>query len=138
MNHVSITGHLTRDPKLKTLSNGTDVCEFSIANNKRWKDNAGNVQEKVSFIDFRAWANTGKTIAKYFAKGSKILIEGKLEQDTWEKDGEKKQRLVVVVDSFEFVDSKKDKQDKPTQQSEPQLKPGQKYVEDDDEQDIPF
>ena len=107
-NRVILMGHLTRDPELKELQNGS-VCNFGIAVNESWKDKSGEKQERVTFVDCTAWNGTGEAIAKYLEKGRAIHIEGRLQQDQWEdKDGQKRSKLKVVVESFQFADSKRD------------------------------
>lgn len=107
-NIVVLDGHLTKDPELKATSTGKKVCSFTVANNKRGKDAGAN------FVDCVAWEGRGETIAKYFNRGSQIVITGRLDQQNWEKDGQKRSKLVVIVDDFSFVGKKEDKEVLPT------------------------
>ncbi len=102
-----MAGHLTRDPELRFLQNQTAICGFSIATNKKWKDQQGNQQEKVCFVECVAWGKRGETINQYFKKGAGILIEGELELDQWDdKDtGQKRSKHKINVQSFSFMGS---------------------------------
>lgn len=107
--NVTMFGNLTRDPETRHFDNGS-VTNFSVAVNRSWKNKVGEKQEKVSFIDCAAWGKTGEAIAQYMTKGKPIIVEGQLEQETWETDGgEKRSKIKVNVDRFHFVpDGKKE------------------------------
>ena len=106
-NRVVLMGNLVKDPELKTTNGGKQVVNFTIAVNRRWNGPEGQESEEVFYIDCEAWSGQAKVISDYFAKGRPILVEGRLKQDRWEKDDKKYSRLVVVVENFHFVDSKK-------------------------------
>ena len=106
-NKVILMGNLTRDPELRTLPNSqTQVCDFSLAANRRWKDAGGTDREEVLFIDCAAFGRTGQTIGESLTKGRPIHIEGHLKFEQWEKDGERRSKIRVVVEQFRFVDAK--------------------------------
>ncbi len=99
-----IVGNLTRDPELRSTSSGAQVCGFSVAVNRSYKDSSGNNQEQVSFIDCSAWGRSGEIIAQYAKKGSGILVSGRIEQRSWEdKEGQKRSRVEIVVEDFNFI-----------------------------------
>lgn len=98
MNRIILLGNLSRDPEVSTTNSGKNNCKFSIAVNDSYS-------EDVNFFDCIAWGNTGDTIARYFKKGRKILIEGRVKIDNYEKDGVKKRSWWVVVEKFYFVNS---------------------------------
>ena len=101
---VIIVGNITRDPELRTTPSGTQVCGFSVAVNRNYKDNSGEQRENVSFFDCSAWGKSGEIIAQYAKKGSGILVSGRLEQRSWEdKEGQKRSRVEIVVEDFNFV-----------------------------------
>lgn len=104
MNIVIIRGNLTRDVELRYLPNGTAIGSFGVAVNRKWKDDAGNQKEEVSFFDVDAWGKTAETIAQWFRKGSPILITGRLKQETWDdkQTGQKRSKVKIVLDRFEF------------------------------------
>ena len=97
MNVVMLMGRMTRDPELKYTSGGKAYANFTLAVQKT-KDDA-------EFIDCVAWEKTAETIAEYFRKGRKILLQGRLNVSSYEQNGEKRKSTKVVVNSFEFVES---------------------------------
>ena len=97
MNVVILMGRMTRDPELKYTSGGKAYTSFTLAVQKT-KDDA-------EFIDCIAWEKTAETIAEYFRKGRKILVQGRLNVSSYEQNGEKRKSTKVVVSSFEFVES---------------------------------
>lgn len=103
-------GNLTRDPELRVTPKGTAICQFSIAINRDWKNDAGEKQTEVTYVDCEAWSKTGETIAKYLTKGRPIFVEGRLKLDQWEdkKSGEKRSRMKILVENFQFLGSKDD------------------------------
>jgi single-strand DNA-binding protein len=105
LNKVMLAGNLTRDPELRHTSGNTAVCSFTVASNLRWKDASGQAKEETTFIDCEAWGAVAETIAKYMSKGKPIFVEGRLRTDEWEdkQTGQKRSKLKVVVDSFQFV-----------------------------------
>jgi single-strand DNA-binding protein len=107
-NKVILMGNLTRDPELRTLPNSqTQVCDFSLAINRRWKDAGGADRDEVLFIDCAAFGKTGQTIGENLTKGRPIHIEGRLRLEQWEQDdGQKRSKIRVVVEQFRFVDRK--------------------------------
>ncbi|MGA2536684.1 MAG: single-stranded DNA-binding protein [Terracidiphilus sp.] len=107
-NKVILMGHLTRDPELKALPNSdTQVCDFALAVNRRWKAGDGSDREEVLFIDCAAFGKIGETIAGSLTKGRPIHIEGRLRLETWEQeDGQRRSKHRVVVEQFRFVDRK--------------------------------
>jgi single-strand DNA-binding protein len=107
-NKVILMGNLTRDPELRTLPNSqTQVCDFSLAVNRRWKDAGGADRDEVLFIDCAAFGKTGQTIGENLTKGRPIHIEGRLRFEQWEQeDGQKRSKIRVVVEQFRFVDRK--------------------------------
>ena len=101
-----IMGNLTRDPELRRTPSGAQVCGFSVAVNRTFKDSSGQQQEAVSFIDCSAWGKAGEIIAQYAKKGSGIMVSGRLDQRSWEdKEGQKRSRVEIVVEDFNFIGS---------------------------------
>jgi single-strand DNA-binding protein len=108
-NKVILMGNLTRDPELRVTPKGTAVCQLGIAVNATYKDKEGNQKEEVTFVDVDVFGRQAEVIAKYMNKGRPILIEGRLKLDSWEsKEGEKRSKLKVVLENFQFVGSKAD------------------------------
>lgn len=105
-NKVILMGNLTRDPELRVTPKGTPVCQIGLAVNEKFKDKDGNAREEVTFVDVDVFGRQAEVIAKYMSKGRPILVEGRLRLDTWEsKEGEKRSKLKVVLDNFQFVGS---------------------------------
>ena len=99
MNKVILCGHLTRDVELRH-GQSTDVARVGIAVNRR--------KEGVDFFNLVAFGKTADFMGKYFGKGSRVLIDGRLQSSTYEKDGVKHTAFDVIVDNVEFADSKRD------------------------------
>ena len=108
INKAILAGNLTRDPELEFLPTQTAVCKFGIAINKRWTGKDGQKNEKVCFVDCKAFGKTAENIAKYFTKGSPIYLEGELDLEQWEKDGKKHSMMKILVNNFQFPTSAKD------------------------------
>jgi len=102
-NKVTLLGNLTRDPELRTTPSGRSVCSFSLAVNRTWNNQQGEKQEDVSFFDCTAWGKAGEIINQYTQKGQALLISGRLNQRTWEQDGQKRSKVDVVVEDFNFI-----------------------------------
>lgn len=96
-------GNLTRDPETRQTPNGQSVTNFALAVNRTWKGQDGSTQEQVSFIDCVAWGRTGEVIAQYMQKGRPILVSGRLDQRSWDQDGQKRSKVEVIVEDFNFV-----------------------------------
>lgn len=106
INRVCLIGRLTRDPELKFTPTNTPIASFSIANNKSWKAQNGEKKENCSFFNCIAWGKTGEIIAQYFKKGQRIIVEGRLQQRSWDdKDGNRRSVVEVVVENFQFLDA---------------------------------
>jgi single-strand DNA-binding protein len=108
-NKVILMGNLTRDPELRVTPKGTAVCQIGLAVNSTYKDKEGNQKEEVTFVDVDVFGRQAEVIAKYMSKGRPILIEGRLKLDSWEsKEGDKRSKLKVVLENFQFVGSRAD------------------------------
>jgi len=102
-NKVVLMGNLTRDPELRTTNSGTNVCSFTLAVNRTWRGQDGEQQESVAFIDCTAWAKAGEIIHQYMQKGRPLLVSGRLESRSWEQDGNKRSKVEVTVEDFNFI-----------------------------------
>ena len=110
VNKVFLAGNLTRDPQLKYLPNNTPLCEFGIANNRRWKSSSGEDKEAVVFLDCVAFGKVGETINQHFTKGKAIFLEGRIGQDEWtdKQTGKSRRATRIIVGNFQFVGSRQD------------------------------
>ncbi len=110
-------GNLTRDPELKRTSSDMAVAQISIAVNRQYKDKTGEMQKETTYVDCEAWGRTAETMSKYLAKGRPVFVEGRLKLDQWQdKDGNNRSKLKMVIEKFEFVDSKASQSSAPSQQ----------------------
>jgi single-strand DNA-binding protein len=106
-NRVILVGNLTRDPELRYLPKGTAVAQLGVAVNRQWKSDSGEAREEVTFVDVEAFGRSAEVIGQYLKKGRPILIEGRLKLDTWEdkQTNQKRSKLKVVLESFQFLDA---------------------------------
>jgi single-strand DNA-binding protein len=104
INQVIIMGNLTRDPELRSTPNGQSVCSFSMALNRSYKDASGNWQELTDFIDVVAWGTLAERISQYLSKGRRALVNGRLQQRSWEQDGQKRSKVEVLANDVTFMD----------------------------------
>lgn len=103
INKVTLYGHLTRDPEMKTLPSGSAVANFSLATNRTWKDKDGQKQESVEFHNIVVFGRQAEIVAQYMKKGSALYVEGRLQTRSWEaNDGSKRYRTEVVAESTQF------------------------------------
>jgi single-strand DNA-binding protein len=107
VNKVFLMGNLTRDIELRHTTSNTAIAKMGLAVNRKFKTQTGETREEVTFVDCEAWGRTAEVMSQYLTKGRPVFIEGRLRLDQWEdkNDGSKRSRLLVVVDSFQFVDS---------------------------------
>lgn len=106
MNNVNLLGRITADIELKHTPSNVAVCSFSLAVDRGYKNEDGTKQ--TDFIDIVAWRNTAEFISKYFSKGQRMAIQGRLQTRDWEdKNGNKRKAVEVVVDNAYFADGKK-------------------------------
>lgn len=102
LNKAMVYGNLTRDPELKAMPNGMNVCSFSLATNRVYNDRDGKRQEQVDYHNIVVFGKQADTTAKYLTKGSSAYVEGRMQTRSWEKDGQKQYRTEVVADRVQF------------------------------------
>lgn len=107
LNHIVIMGRLTRDPELRRTQSGIAVASFSLAVDRDYKPENGELE--TDFIDIVAWRSSAEFVSKYFSKGRMAVVSGRLQIRPWtDKDGNKRRSAEVVADNVYFGDSKKD------------------------------
>ena len=108
VNKVMLMGNITRDIEMRQFPSGGSVGKFTLAVNERYKDRNEQWQERANFIDCEAFGRKAEVMAQYLGKGRPVFIEGKLRLDKWEdkQSGQSRSKLKVVVDDFQFVDSR--------------------------------
>lgn len=104
LNKVLMIGRLTRDPEKRSTPGGTTVTEFGMALNRRFRGADGKDREETCFVDVTVWGRQGEVAANYLRKGAQVFIEGRLRMDEWERDGQKRRKLSVVAENFQFLD----------------------------------
>ncbi len=104
-NKVILIGNLTRDPELRYTPKGTAIAKIGLAVNRTWRTEAGDTKEEVTFVDVDAFGRQAETIAQYLKKGSPFMVEGRLRLDQWDdkQTGQKRSRLGVVLEGFQFL-----------------------------------
>lgn len=116
MNEIRLMGNLTRDPELSSTASGKTVCKFGLAVGREF-------EEGTDFFDCTAWGKTAETIAKYFNKGRRILLRGRVKIQNYEdSSGSKRRSWDVIVDKFYFCDSNR-------QQGVSEQEPADNYTE---------
>jgi single-strand DNA-binding protein len=138
LNKAMLLGRMTQDPQVRSTANGQNVASFGVATNRRWKDrNTNEMKEEVQFHNIVAWGKLGDICSQYMHKGMKILIEGRIQNRSWDdqQTGQKKYRTEIVADNIIMLDSKGGSQDggssfnnnqgqsAPAPQSQPQSQP---------------
>ena len=106
-NKVIIVGYLTRDVESRYTPSGTQIASFTLGVNKKYKSGE-ETKEEISFLDCVAFGKLAELCSQYLAKGSPALVEGRLKQERWEKDGSQRSRVVIVAESVVFLSSKKE------------------------------
>ncbi len=104
INRVVISGNLTRDPEVRSTASGMPVMSVGIAVNDRRKNSqTGEWEDYANFIDCTMFGTRAQNIANYLSKGTKVTIEGKLRWSQWERDGQKRSKIEVIIDDIDFT-----------------------------------
>jgi single-strand DNA-binding protein len=102
LNKAMVYGNLTRDPELKALPNGMQVCSFSLATNRVYNDRDGKRQEAVDYHNIVVFGKQAENCGKYLTKGNSTYVEGRMQTRSWDKDGVKQYRTEVIADRVQF------------------------------------
>lgn len=125
INKVMIAGNLTRSPELRSTQGGTSVLTFGVAVNDRRKNpQTGEWEDHPNYVDCALFGKRAETISKFIDKGSKVAIEGSLRYSSWERDGQRRSKLEVIVDEIEFMTRQSDSK----AQNQPQSKQPNNYT----------
>lgn len=108
LNIVKIKGNLTRAPELKHTTSGKVVCDIAVAYSRVYAKN-GKKTTEVSYFDIEVWGVTAENCGKYLKKGNGVIVEGRLKQDRWEKDGKPQSRVKIMANNVQFLFNKKEK-----------------------------
>lgn len=134
INHVAITGNLTRDPELRGTAGGTAVMSFGIAVNDRRKNASGQWEDVPNFFECVTFGNRATALSDILTKGMKVAIAGKLHYSSWEKDGQKHSKVDIIAQEIELMQNRKPQQ----QQEQPQRQEPQQYQPAYYDVDLPF
>lgn len=107
INRAIISGNLTREPELRRSQSGTAILSFCVAvNDRRRNSQTGEWEDNANYIDCTMFGNRAESLSNILTKGMKVAVEGKLRWSQWERDGQKRSKIEVVVDELEFMTSR--------------------------------
>ena len=142
INQVTLLGNITRSPELKYTQTGTAILRFSIATNRQWTDKeSGEKKEAVDYHNLVFWGKLAELVSQFTDKGSRILVQGRLQTRSWEKDGVKRYSTEVIGNDFVTFDktsSEKPVGDKPVEEEPVEETEKEKMDENINPEDIPF
>ncbi len=142
-NSITLVGRLTHDPEVRFTTKGQAVCRFSIAVNRRYKDQAGSWQDDTSFVPVVVWGDSANRCGERLKKGGPVHVEGRLQSRAWEtKEGQKRTSLEVIARRVQFLSKTEGTADSGAEASEdaPSAAPAAPAASTDttDEDEIPF
>lgn len=108
VNKAIIIGNLGADPEMRYSTGGVAICSFRVATSEKWKGKDGNTNERTEWHSITAFDKLGEACGTYLKKGSKCFIEGKLQTDKYEKDGQTHYSTKIIAASVQFLDGRKD------------------------------
>lgn len=131
-NSVTLVGRLTRDAELRAMPGGTFALSYCIAVNRQWKDKNGEKREEASFFDVQGYGPGMDVLAPSLVKGRRVLVNGRLTQERWEKDGQKRTAVRVIHQTMQFLDHR---EERPADAADTGEQPVESTINPDD---IPF
>ncbi len=102
LNKAMVYGNLTRDPESRALPSGIQVCSFSVATNRVFKDREGRKQEQADYHNVVVFGRQAEIVMQYLKKGAGVFVEGRMQTRSWDKDGQKQYRTEIVADRIQF------------------------------------
>jgi len=136
MNRVTLIGNLGKDPELRYMPSGTALAKFTLATNRKFTDRDGQRQEKTEWHRITVWSKLAEICAQYLTKGKQVMIEGRIEYGSYEKDGVKHYTTDIIAENMEMLgrpgESEPREPSRLCEQREPSRSAGI------DEDDIPF
>jgi single-strand DNA-binding protein len=103
VNHITVSGNLTRDPELRAVGADNSICQFGLAHNKRYKDSSGQWADRPCFFDVKVWGKLGELFHQAASKGMKVVVDGELDYESWEaQDGSKRSKAVIVAQNLVY------------------------------------
>jgi single-strand DNA-binding protein len=133
LNKVFLAGNLTRDPEIRHTPSGSTVAELGLAVNTGWGE-----KKETAFIDVTAWGKSAEFCGAYLKKGSAVLVEGRLRQETWQdkQTGQKRSKIGVVAERIQFADSRRDGEK--VEEASAERPQGERRSEAAGDEDLPF
>ncbi|MCB1088851.1 MAG: single-stranded DNA-binding protein [Verrucomicrobiae bacterium] len=115
LNRVTLIGNLTRDPELRTVGQGAQVCDLGLAINRSWTDSDGQKREETTFVEIAFWGKTADNILRFLKKGRSVYVEGRLQLDTWQdsQTGQDRSKLKIVGERIQFLGGNAQEMDEP-------------------------
>jgi len=107
INNLTIIGNMVKDAELKYTNSGTAITKLTIAVNRSVKK-GDNWEDEASFFEVSLWGKRGESLNQYLLKGTKIAVNGSLKQETWEQDGNKRSKVIIMADNIQLLGGKKD------------------------------
>jgi len=154
VNYVVLAGNLTRDPEVRYTPSGTAVGDLNMAINRSYRTADGENREETCFVNVVVWGRQAETSGQYLSKGAPVLVEGRLQYDQWEKDGQKQSRLRVRAVRVQFLSGPRSaefrdgggrgeaggQETAPPPAAEPERQPDERRRDDgaEDEDNLPF
>lgn len=142
INKATILGILGKDPEVKYTSGGSTICMLSVATNEEWKDKqTGEKKESTEWHTVKMFGRLAEVAGEYLTKGTRVYLEGKIKTESWEKDGEKKYKTVIIADELIMLGepgAKRASRPAITDKAEARGQSKQPAPPDDFEDDIPF
>ncbi len=105
LNKVLLIGNLTRDPEVRYTPKGSAVADLGLATNRTWRTETGEEKEEVCYVNVVVWGKQAEAAGKYLKKGRPVFVEGRLQFESWEKNGEKRTTLKVHCERLQFLGS---------------------------------
>ena len=110
LNRVQLIGNLGKAPETRFIPTGQKVCSFSLAVNRRWKSKEGEIKEGTDWFNVVAWGRLGEICQQYLHKGSLVFVEGRLQTDRYEHEGETRYFTKVIAQQMLMLDRKPDEE----------------------------
>jgi single-strand DNA-binding protein len=119
LNKVQLIGFLGKDPESRFTPSGKKVCHFSVAVSRRWKGSDGESKEATDWFNVEAWGALGEICQKYLGKGRLVFIEGRLQTDRYDQEGETRYFTKVIAAQMQMLDRRVEEELAVEEESEP-------------------
>ena len=119
LNKIQLIGRLGKDPETRFTPKGTKICHFSLAVDRRWKTSAGEPKETTDWFNIEVWGKLGEFCQSYLGKGRLVYLEGRLQTDRYEHEGETRYFTKVVARQMQILDHKPEEEPEVEEEDEP-------------------